>query len=156
MINKKIIILIILLVISLILAVDFTFFNKKRCENYSCFEEAMKKCDKVIFYNDAEEATWRYEIKEIKDNECVVNVKLLQVKKGDIGLEKLNGLSMDCSYLKGISNYPEKNLEKCHGRLKEELQIAIIKKLYNYIIDNVEKIGDNLETYGAQLSPEED
>jgi len=100
MINKKIIILIILLVISLILAVDFTFFNKKRCENYSCFEEAMKKCDKVIFYNDAEEATWRYEIKEIKDNECVVNVKLLQVKKGDIGLEKLNGLSMDCSYLK--------------------------------------------------------
>ena len=156
MINKKIIILIILLVISLILAVDFTFFNKKRCENYSCFEEAMKKCNKVIFYNDAEEATWRYEIKEIKDNECVVNVKLLQVKKGDIGLEKLNGLSMDCSYLKGISNYPEKNLEKCHGRLKEELQIAIIKKLYNYIIDNVEKIGDNLETYGAQLSPEED
>ena len=156
MINKKIIILIILLVISLILAVDFTFFNKKRCENYSCFEEAMKKCNKVVFYNDAEEATWRYEIKEIKDNECVVNVKLLQVKKGDIGLEKLNGLSMDCSYLKGISNYPEKNLEKCHGRLKEELQIAIIKKLYNYIIDNVEKIGDNLETYGAQLSPEED
>ena len=153
MVNKKIMILIILLVVSLILAVNFSFFQKKRCENYSCFQDAMKKCDKTIFINDAEEATWRYEIKEIKDSECNVNVKLLQIKRGDVSFEKLNGLDMDCSYLKGISTYPEKSLEKCHGRLKEELQTAMIKKLYNYILNSVGKIGEKLEASGAQLSP---
>ncbi len=156
MVNKKIIVLIILIIISLSLAINYSFFQKKRCQNYECFAEAMKKCDRTVFINDAEEATWRYEIVKSENNECVVNVKLLQIKKGEISFENLNGLSMDCSYLKGISTYPEKNLEKCHGRLKEELQTAMIKKLYNYIVNNVDKIGEKLGPPGVQFSPQSD
>ena len=53
---------------------------------------------------------------------------------------------MDCALIYGRFIYPEKDLNNCHGRLKEEMQAIIIKKLHNYIIDNLGTIGEGLET----------
>ena len=47
-------------------------------------------------------------------------------------------------YPKGIPIYPEKDLSKCHGRLKEELQAIIINKLHTYIIENIGEFRGNL------------
>src|SRR3989338_1700494 len=149
MVKRKIVILVGLLVIFLVLALEFTFFYKKKCENFSCFQDSMKQCKQVIYINDEVEATWRYEIIGLRGNECVINVELLQLKQGDISFEKLSGYGMECSYLKGIAVYPEKDLNKCHGRLKEELQTAIISRLHAYIVDNLGKIDKGLENFGS-------
>ena len=147
MVKRKIVILVGLLVIFLVLALEFTFFYKKKCENFSCFQDSMKQCKQVIYINDEVEATWRYEIIGLRGNECVINVELLQLKQGDISFEKLSGYGMECSYLKGIAVYPEKDLNKCHGRLKEELQTAIISRLHAYIVYNLGGIDKGLENF---------
>ncbi|KKQ16334.1 MAG: hypothetical protein US28_C0002G0001, partial [Candidatus Daviesbacteria bacterium GW2011_GWA1_36_8] len=50
----------------------------------------------------------------------------------------------ECLYERGVSAYPEKDLAKCHGRLKEELQTEIIKKLHSYVLTNVGDINRSL------------
>ncbi len=147
MVNRKLVIFIGLLVIFIVLAVDFTFFYTDKCENYSCFADAMRECKPAVYVNEEIEATWRYEILGLRGDECYVEVKLLQLKQGDISFEKLSGYDMQCSYAKGIVVYPEKNLDKCHGRLKEELQTIIIRKLHTYIVDNLGKIDEGLDSF---------
>jgi hypothetical protein len=73
-------------------------------------------------------------------------VTLLQAKKGDLGLDKLAGYSMICSYPVGVTNYPEKDLGACTGRLKEELQGILIKKLYAYILANLGQVNESLHS----------
>ena len=46
---------------------------------------------------------------------------------------------------KGLIVYPEKDLGVCHGRLKEELQGIIIKRLHTYIVDNIGEIDETLD-----------
>ena len=111
-----------ILVILIGLAVYMTFFFTQRCENFDCFQKSMEKCRNGITYiNDDKLASWYYEIKGKTSNQCEIEVKILQAKRGELEIEKLKGYSMDCSYPIGFSTYPEKDLTKCHGKLKEEL-----------------------------------
>ena len=41
---------------------------------------------------------------------------------------------------------PVENLGLCHGLLKEGLQDLIIKKMHTYIIENMGKINEELES----------
>ena len=52
---------------------------------------------------------------------------------------------MSCFYDFGIAEYPEKDLSKCHGRLKEELQRIVIEKLHSHILENLGKIEAGLD-----------
>jgi len=107
----------------------------------------MEKCSKARYVNDAPEASWRYTILGEKDGACNIEVKLIQAKQGELGLEALMGYSMGCESRIGAAGYPEKNLENCHGRLKEELQGVMINKLYGYILQNVGKINESLSDF---------
>jgi len=127
------------------LAIHATFVRAPRCQNFGCYEEHMKQCSSAQYLNDGEEATWRYEILGMKDGACVVEVTLLQPKAGELGIDKLSGYSMECGFPKGVVAYPEKDLGSCHGRLKEEMQEIIIKKLHTYIIDNIGEIDETLQ-----------
>ena len=126
---------------------NFTFFGTVECKNYECFKSSMEKCDKAIYVNDAPEASWKYTILGEEDGKCKVEVKLIQAKQGDLGLDSLMGYAMDCEFAVGLADYPEKNLDVCHGRLKEELQGVMIKKLYGYILQNVGKINKSLSEF---------
>ena len=142
--KKKAIIFLILAVVFLILAIKFNFFQVKECKDFECFKAEMERCNKARYLNDGKDATWSYEIVGEKDERCYVDVKLLQAKTGELGVEKLAGLGMKCGFNIGEVDYPEKNLDKCHGVLKEELQALVIKKMHTHIVDNLEEIGKEL------------
>jgi len=139
-----IIILIVVLVIAIAGGIYTSWFYNPKCENYACWQGYMEKCSKISFINDGSEASWGYTVKGLEGNECAITVKLLQVKKGELGLASLAGEEMTCNYPKGVSTYPEQDLSKCHGILKEDLQGIIINKLHAYILENLGKFDESL------------
>jgi hypothetical protein len=115
------------------------------CANYECFQKAMKECNNGVSYvNEDADATWRYKISGRGLNSCEINVRLLNAKEGDLRIDRAVGYEMDCSYGFGITAYPEKDLKKCHGRLKEELQSIVIEKLHAYILENLGEFQEGL------------
>jgi len=136
---------IIILFIALILVVGYmVFFYTKICVNFECFQESMEECSRADYINEEPEASWGYKIKGREGINCVVEVTLLNAKKGELGINEFVGHKMDCSYPAGISAYPEKDLDKCHGRLKEDLQEIIIEKLHLYVLENLKEFQESL------------
>lgn len=139
--------LIIIIAIAIFVAAYLTFFYNPRCENYECWQGRMSRCAVgSTFINDEPEATWKYEIEDSTNRQCIVSVELLVAKEGELGIDKLAEMEMKCSYPLGISAYAERDLGKCHGLLKEELQTLIINKLHSYIIENLGQIEEVLES----------
>lgn len=143
--KKKVVLVIIILILIAILAY-FIFFYKQTCKDESCFANAMSKCSKASFVSDDEEASWSYNIKNKKAGECIVNVKILQAKQGNVELEKIQGLSMDCGLPLSYTGSPQQDLTRCHGLLKESLQELMIQKMHAYILSNLGKIDEALKT----------
>ncbi len=155
-------ILIVIILIVTVAAIYFTFFYSKKCEDMACFNSALSKCRRVKFLNDAEDAAWLYKIKGKRGEECKVQVELLKLKEGSTDLLILEGKNMECflpfssvvspqenlARCKGeLSSVvsPQENLARCKGELKEGMQEIIIKRLHNYIIDNLGEISEELE-----------
>ena len=136
--------LIVIVSLALVGAAYLTFFYARECQNYECFKEHMKRCSKATFINEEPEASWKYRILGKEENQCVVEVTLLLPKQGELEIIELTGQKMECSYPLGQSAYPEKDLAKCHGLLKEGLQELIIKKLHAYLIENLGKFDEGL------------
>ena len=129
---------VLVVVVLLLIAVYFTFYSAEKCAGYECFQEAMKGCDKnVVYINEEPEASWRYTILGTEGSMCEIKVELVLAKEGTLGINKLENQEMVCSYPQGVSNYPEKELDNCHGILKEGLQKMIIDKLKKYIIEHL-------------------
>jgi hypothetical protein len=143
--KKVYIALIVIVVLALAGAVYLTFFYVPQCQNYECWQKYMSRCSKATFINDEAEASWKYEVEGSESNQCVISVELLMAKQGELGIEKLGGEEMSCSYPMGATAYAEKDLSKCHGLLKEELQTMMITKLHSYILENLGKIEEGLE-----------
>jgi hypothetical protein len=97
-----------------------------------------------MYTHEDREASWHYRILGKSDGLCEIEVTLLQAKEGQLGIDRLNGYSMVCEYTTGITAYPERDLSRCHGLLKEELQTIIITKLHQYIITNVGNITEEV------------
>lgn len=148
--HKKIVLQVTLVsaVLVAIAAIYMSFFFTQECSNFECFKTSMEKCRNGYTYvNDDKQATWRYEILGSNFGLCDIEVKMLQAKEGELEIDKLRGLEMICSYPVGIGAYPESNLDKCHGRLKEGLQTIVIKKLHTYIIENLGGIAEGLNKF---------
>lgn len=136
-----------LTIAAIAVALYFTMFQPVKCDTYACFQTHMQKCDKAVYINEEPEASWKYEITGASSGDCNIDVTMLQAKKGDLQLENLAGFGMECRYPAGIVAYPEKDLGACSGKLKEELQSIVIKKLYTYIIDNLGELDHSLDQY---------
>ena len=134
----------IIFVIVVGIAVYLTFYTAPVCNTYECFQGHMSECSRGSYINEAPEASWGYQIIAKQSDSCQIEVTLLQAKKGDLGIDKLNGETMICSYPLGVSAYPEKNLDVCSGKLKEDLQSLLINKLYTYILDNLGQFNKSL------------
>ena len=138
-------ILIITLVILFGLAIYFTFYFHYTCKDMACFQAHQEQCVKTVFINDEQDVTWQYLIKGKKNNDCIINTKILEVKKGDVSKQGLINKDMDCFLPLGSTIAPESDLLRCHGILKEELQKIMIQKLHSYIVENLGEINKELE-----------
>ena len=127
------------------LAVYFTFFYAYKCNDSACFQSHQKKCVRTSFINVEEDTTWKYFIKGKSSGRCIVNVKVLNIKKGERNKQILIGKDMDCYLPLGSAVSPESDLARCHGVLKEELQNLIIQKMHSYIVENLGEISEELE-----------
>jgi len=148
-VNKNRVAVVIFVVVAVLFAIFIgltALFGSVNCENFSCFKENMKRCSVAEYVNEDTDATWTYKILGSSGRDCIVSVKLSQAKKGDLGIAELEGLEMECAYTTGTADYPEKDLTKCHGRLKEELQEIIIEKLHTVIIENLGAIDTGLNS----------
>lgn len=143
---KKIIFIsaIVIFVLAVAGAVYFSFFYLPKCQNYECFQGYMSKCSKATYVNDEPEASWGYKILGTSNGNCAVEVSLLMAKKGELGIDQYVNDAMTCYYPTGIAAYPEKDLGKCHGQLKEDLQELIINKMHSYLLENLGKFDESL------------
>jgi len=137
-------ILLVLLVLVLGAAVWFTFFGGKACGDFDCFQKKMQKCERADLINEQPEASWKYQIVGTRGGECAIDVTLLQAKEGELGIQELEGLEMRCLYPKGRATYPESDLNRCSGELKEEMQEIVIRRLHTYILENLGELSGEL------------
>jgi len=139
---KKIrIILIILIILTVILLMYGFIFRAKLCKDEVCFFDSLNECKRVYFVKEDPEYSWLYIIsKEASEDSCEVKVSLSSVKQESIDSRMLQGKEMICIVPKTITNFPEKDISRCTGLLKEELQDLIIQKMYDYLLTNAQEI----------------
>lgn len=140
--TKKKIILISLIVLLVLLAAIILY--RKTCDNISCFNTYLEGCRKATYIDDAQDSTWKYTILWRSGESCAVEVKVLAVKEGSVGIERLEGKDMTCYIPLEAKVDPKADLEKCHGILKEEIQNLIIQKMHSYILENVGRVSEEL------------
>jgi len=128
----------------IIIAVYYSFFYSVTCLNQECFMRNLVSCKRASWINEAESASWAYNIKGKQTGQCEIEVKLLVIKKGAIDMGGIEGKSMNCYLPVGLIASPEQNLEDCKGKLKEELQNLIIKRMHSYILENLGEISEEL------------
>ena len=147
-IQKRVGFALIILIIALIgFSSYFLFFYSKPITNSEEFISSMVSCKKVSWIREDSQATWLYTIQgRAKGDACDVEVQLLKMKEGTIDSEKLQGKEMVCTLLKSDTRFPEKDISKCEGKLKGELQDIIIQRMHNYLLKNVGEIRDEFES----------
>jgi hypothetical protein len=133
-----------LALIVILLALYFSFIYSVKCENETCWEYKMNQCDRATYTNDVNEVTWFYKIKGSEGEFCKIEVKVLEVKSGLSTSKVLEGKNMECLIPKGVIISPEADSNLCHGELKEEIQSIIIKRLQEYIVNNLGVINEDL------------
>ena len=156
-VNKKkytINILLISIIIILLILLIFTFFYTKKCSDYMCFNSAVVNCEKASYLHEDIEAVWQYKVLGKKDGRCLINVKLLMVKKGKTDAESLVGKEMVCKLAEeDINSFisknqdikPQADINKCNGILKEDMQTIIIKNLWGIVIKNLGSIKEEVK-----------
>lgn len=135
--------------IVLILAIYFTFIYVLKCDDLACWQNEMKECDNAKYSVDNGEIVWEYNLlgkKEINgEKKCIVEVSVKEITKGPVRNAVLNGKSMECAMPYGVYvDSPESNIALCHGELKEAMQDLIINQLYQYIVDNIGDIEEDI------------
>jgi len=118
-------------------------FYYRTCLSENCFDDYLVNCDRAKFITDGN-MTFKYFIEGSYEDSCVISVKLLSAQLSKQDSEKVVGKEMVCYFPQGVVSRPEDNLDFCHGELKEGFQSLFISKLYNYIVQNVGEIKQNI------------
>lgn len=141
------IILYILLGIILIIAgiiIYALFYYTSVCNTQACFDNSLVNCMRTSFLKAGTDSVIGYTIiGKTLQGTCEVNVKMVQIKKGDPELSSLEGQDMLCYPVIGLLTQPEKDLSICSGLLKESIQQIIIKRLHAQIVENLGQINEN-------------
>ena len=67
------------------------------------------------------------------------------IVKGDLDFVDIEGNEMSCSVEKLGGNFPEKDMFRCTGLLKEKLQEYLINRMHDYVLQNLGEIKENLK-----------
>lgn len=146
--QKRILISLVILIITIVTLILIIFFySPKECQDNACFSNAIANCKRVSWVREDTKASWYYEIiGNSGDKACKVKIKLIKMNQGTIDIEELQGLEMTCIAQKSDTRFPEENMNKCSGVLKEKLQEIIIERMHNYILKN---LGEIKESFGV-------
>lgn len=134
-----------IIIIAILIGVYFLFFYTSSCEDKQCFDSALDRCKRVSLIKTDENAVWSYKILGPGEKGCRIEVELIQLKRGQVEIQKLEENKMVCDYVNSES-YPEDDVSMCSGKLKEELQDIIIKRMHDYLLKN---LGDIQESFTA-------
>lgn len=147
-IQRRVGIALIILILALIaFTLYFLVFYAKPVINSEEFLNAMNSCKRVSWIREDSQASWLYTITgNAKGDACEVEVQLLKMKEGTIDSEKLQGKEMTCVLLKSDTRFPEKDISKCEGELRGDLQDIIIQRMHNYLLKNVGEIREEFES----------
>lgn len=146
--QRKFLISLLAIVLTIIVGILFySFFVKPiHCADAECYKTALLTCNRALFTHDDSEAVWSYIIRKPVDSEaCQVDTTLLYIKEGKTDLESLQGETMICTVLKSSVNFPEKDITRCTGKLKEDIQDVIIQRMHNYLLGNLGTIEDEFK-----------
>ena len=141
--RKKFLLSLLAVVLTLLIALLFYYFFIKpvQCYDADCYKQSLLRCKRATFIHEDNEAVWTYTIRSpVTSESCRVDVTLLYFKEGNVAVESLQGESMTCTVLKSSATYPEKDIGRCTGQLKEHIQDIIIQRMHNYLLSNIGKI----------------
>lgn len=129
-------ILVIVLLLGIFFVYWYYFLYFERCNDQECFFDKLQNCEKSQFTFNGN-ITFNYKILYEEEDSCVVKVRLLRsFWRGNV-FDSLTNKEMECYLNKGKLVFPETDLDKCYGPLKEGLQELIIQKLHKYVLDNL-------------------
>ena len=134
--------LLLLVIMGLIVSGYYLYYEINLCNEKECFYNSLAECRRTAFVNDGPETTLQYSIIGAYGGKCNVDVKILQIKRGTSELAVLEGKEMRCSLPLGLAVEPEKDLQSCHGVLKEEIQNIIIQRMHAQIVENLGKVSE--------------
>lgn len=134
----------ILVILILVAAIYFTFFFYYSCDDLSCYRAHQEKCAKTKFTYEGLDAIWFYKIQGRDSDSCQIDVTLKSLKEGSAEKQILEGETMTCYLPYGNIVSPEKDLSRCHGILKEEMQNIIIQNMHQYIFEKIGNISAEL------------
>lgn len=134
----------ILVILILAAAIYFTFFFYYSCKDLSCYRSHQEKCAKTKFTYEGLDANWIYKIQGRDSDSCKIDVTLKSLREGSAEKKVLEGETMTCYIPYGNIVNPEKDLSRCHGLLKEEMQNIIIQNLHKYIFEKIGEISTEL------------
>jgi len=137
-------ILFFVILIVLFALIYFNYLHILKCNNKECFSEAIVGCKRTSYTDDNPETILQYKINGRKGDKCSVDIKVLQIKKGDMSLSVLENKEMNCLIPLGVLTWPERNLEDCHGELKESIQEIVINRMHSQIVENLGKINQTI------------
>ncbi|VVB80354.1 Uncharacterised protein [uncultured archaeon] len=136
-VKRYILIAVILLAIVAIGVFVYYRLNVPVCSTTECFFKNVATCTPSKFFY-AGNISFDYSINGKDDDHCNIDVTLVRSFWRGTSFDSLNGKSMVCDVPFGKITFPEEDLDKCHGPLKENLQELILQKLHGYIIDNLD------------------
>lgn len=142
----------VVLVVCAIVVLSFALYATLKpvtCKDFACFEKHMGACTRASFVNEEPQASWKYDITQRTAEGCQIEVTLAQAKEGELRLRDFEGHSMTCVYPFGVIAYPDKEMIRCHGRLKEDLQELIIERIHSYLINNLADVKNILDSLPA-------
>tara|TARA_Y100000310_G_scaffold72424_1_gene68454 strand:+ start:3489 stop:4013 length:525 start_codon:yes stop_codon:yes gene_type:complete len=146
-VQRRVGIALIILILGLIgFTMYYLVFYAKPVSTSQEFIDSIISCNRASWIREDSQAKWIYIIKgNAKGDACQIHVQLLEMKEGTIGGESLQGKEMECTVLKTETRFPEKDISKCSGELKGELQDIIIQRMHNYLLKNVGEIKEEFE-----------
>lgn len=147
-ITITIIIMVIIITITAIILevlILFTDLEENKCNSLECFKDALFTCKKISFIRIDNSYSWNYNILGYSDfKSCNIKVKLIKIKRGDLELEALQNKEMICKINRIEEIFPEKDLSKCKGALKEELQQILIDRMHEKLFKNISQALTNI------------
>lgn len=145
--NKKVMLklgLIFLVFILFFLAIYYTFFNYKTCEDLNTYLSYQQSCKRAVFVTTQDSISLEYKILGTNKGLCKIQVKALDFYQGYSQNLEFKGKEMICTLEKGSTQLPNNDLKKCSGELKEEFLYLMIEKLYVEVYENLDALQNKL------------
>jgi len=138
-------ILLSVLTVAILIFVYSNFIYYAHCKDEACFLNHLKNCDRASYIKSGNLSV-AYKITGQAFRTCGVEVDLENVSQSFELRPVYYNSDMSCNIKLGAEYYPEADLAKCSGLLKEGFQEVLISRLKVEIMRNIGDI--NLNIFG--------